>query len=394
MKFYITPENIRQLANILEVYDSKDSSAKIYLKLESDNNGLGTLSLSEHSNTSYLNSTVSVFGVENLDKSSLTWEVDGSGLKVIFSTLMKGLGNIEINLDNHQLNFLTDSKNIHLKYTANPIIYQEDEYVELGHVHTKDFIQTLKAIRKYTHEVDVDSMRVVFIKLTDSAVEFTATDKMVFVYNTINFESIANEDVLIHLSKPQIAKLLSQITDDTLTLIKTDTRFGYKTANGIYLVSTTNIDFDITEKRKAFQAFVDDSQYFDIETHVFKTEVEDLMKLASANITGNGYVADVKIVAHNNMLELTNHNNDKFSTSIKMLDESKTIQFAIKEKFLIQLFSALNYPNTRVYITKKEEAVILANVSVSKDSEGEPIHTPIETPFLLAVTTKTKKDNA
>lgn len=338
MKFMVNGEVFCRIAtSVIKCLNLKDGGAQTLFLIE-DNK----LIIRCTSDTSYSRGEVFIYNVEKEEGEDTRWLVSNTQLSSILSILStyKDKDVIEFNMSSNNRVFEMRYNGLKLKLPIEeaPIFEDTEEIKKIASVDKADFMENVSNLMRLANS-DPNSdhpMTCVHFFIEPRSLTLVATDAIGLAEIVQPIDDCEISDV--KLVKPsQLSLLTSSVKEDEMiTLISTDTKFGYEDSNGtVLLVAVSDyppIDY------KQFKTLVKPTNRAKFDKEELKFAVDSLFKLCNTNNKQGFVFKDNQIAIHNE-----NDDMIKLSTDSEFNDTVMRINYP-------SLFSLLNIMSKVNYI--------------------------------------------
>lgn len=288
MKFKVkSSELVAMLKIVIKGYDSRDDSSFIFFKIENDK----LIAVSD-SQSSYFKGQVEITGFSSDDDDGNIFYVSGEVLKRLVGIFPVAPVPLTFSINQSSRVFV-------IKYTGNsfrlPILsdaneVSEQELTKIGMIQANDFFDVFGPLVKIvsTDPATQDSpASCLHLKFADSKMRVMGTDTFAIAEITKDYtpdEDSPKDELNILIRQPQAALLIKQVNpSEVLTLVKTDSSFGYIDGNGVLsLVSKTAME---PLNYQSMKKFAKDDVSITTDYTDFKETLDTIGKLAFATNT-------------------------------------------------------------------------------------------------------------
>lgn len=284
MKFEVVCSELQRLGqNVLRGYKRNDSSL-VAFKVE-DNK----FKLVCYSPTTYFQGEIPAMNVEDSDNE---WKsLDGQNFKQILSVFYSNNENIKFTSDKIVQNFvLRHQKNrVTLKTVLGDLIQEENEFEEIVEVDALSFVDILGKMSglRETHNTNsfLSNLELVF---KNNNIIFIGTDSYVLGETTMPVEEIKIDNTFYHIRGEEVSVLTKSVEPNEIwTLIKTDTKIGFKDQHGLIgLVGIADNARHIPaelQKDKIVKETESDFNRIGVNSVSFKKALNNISKISSPN---------------------------------------------------------------------------------------------------------------
>lgn len=337
MKFMVNGEVFCRIASsVIKCLNLKDSGAQTLFLIE-DNK----LVIRCTSDTSYSKGEVLIYNVEQEEGEDTKWLVSNLQLASILSILSnyKDKTAIQFVMSSNQRIFEVRYEKLKLKLPIEeaPIFEDTEEIRKIASVDKAEFMSNVSDLMKLANS-DPNSdhpMTCVHFFIEPTTLTLVATDAIGLAEIVVPIDDCEVSE--IKLVKPnQLSLLMTPVKEDSIiTLISTDTKFGYEDSNGtILLVSVSDyphIDY------KQFKNLVSTTNKMKFNKDELKFAVDSLFRLCNTNNRQTFIFKD-------NCLVVRNENEDMFkiSTDSQFDDTVMSINYPSLSS-LLNIMTSCNY---------------------------------------------------
>ena len=284
MKFEVVCSELQRLGqNVLRGYKRNDSSL-VAFKVE-DNK----FKLVCYSPTTYFQGEIPAMNVEDSDNE---WKsLDGQNFKQILSVFYSNNENIKFTSDKIVQNFvLRHQKNrVTLKTVLGDLIQEENNFEEIVEVDALSFVDVLGKMsglrEKHNANSFLSNLELVF---KNNNIIFIGTDSYVLGETTMSVEEIKIDNTFYHIRGEEVSILTKSVEPNEIwTLIKTDTKIGFKDQHGLIgLVGIADNARHIPaelQKDKVVKETEPDFNRIGVNSASFKKALNNISKISSPN---------------------------------------------------------------------------------------------------------------
>lgn len=322
MRFKVNGEAFCSIATtVTRALSTRDPEAQTTFKIEDDK-----LFIQCRTQTSFFKGNVSLLDIEAEDNETREWLVSGEQLVTILSILSnyKDKLSISFNMSDSQRIFEVVYQTTKLKLPVEeaPTFAQNEEIRKIAEIDGIEFVHNLTRLSRVCEStMSIDhSASCVQVFINDTTLTMVGTDTIALAEIKQNLsQSFLTGEKLI---KPSQANLICQNRDiNVITLVETDTMFGYTDDNDtLLLIATTDLtplDYlgikDMTSSEQSLKFNRDN----------FKFVVDSLARLCNTSDTIYFTLADNRLIAEN-------ENKDRFEISVEGEFENTSMNMSYK----------------------------------------------------------------
>lgn len=369
MKFEVVCSELQRLGqNVLRGYKRNDSSL-VAFKVE-DNK----FKLVCYSPTTYFQGEIPAMNVEDSDNE---WKsLDGQNFKQILSVFYSNNENIKFTSDKIVQNFvLRHQKNrVTLKTVLGDLIQEENDFEEIVEVDALSFVNILGKMSglRETHNTNsfLSNLELVF---KNNNIIFIGTDSYVLGETTMPVEEIKIDNTFYHIRGEEVSVLTKSVEPNEIwTLIKTDTKIGFKDQHGLIgLVGIADNARHIPaelQKDKVVKETEPDFNRIGVNSVSFKKALNNISKISSPNDPS------VTLSFGKNGLTVMNISGDVFDVETNYSDDKRISVSFVREslqKIIPLLTDEFNFVLKDDPVSQASQIELLNLVKAKEEDEED-----------------------
>lgn len=386
MKFEVECSELQRLTkNVLRGYKKNDNSL-VAFKVENDK-----FELVCYSATTYFQGSIPAMNVKDSDNE---WKsVDGQLFKQIVSVFFPNNENIKFSSDKIVQNFvLRHQKNrVTLKTVMGDLIREEKGFDEIVEVDAPSFVAALAKMSglRETHNTEsfLANLELVF---KNNNIIFIGTDSYVLGETTMPVDEIKIDNTFYHIRGEEVSILAKPVNpNEVWTLIKTDTKIGFKDQNGLIgLVGIADNARHIPaelQKDKVVKETEPDFNRIGVNAISFKKALSNISKISSPNDPS------VTLSFGKNGLTVMNISGDVFDVETNYSDDKRISVSFVREslqKIIPLLTDEFNFVLKDDPVSQASQIELLNLVKAKEEDEEDTLEIDDST-FLIVMSNNT-----